>query len=106
MNHIEIDTIERWRRHIREAQELKGIIVQGLDLTGETEALLKLPLSTSDPPVFLGCGLEARALSRLYDDGALVFPSLPGLPYHPYRGSLYSVEELMEGFEPSRPESY
>ncbi|NUQ78885.1 MAG: hypothetical protein HUU21_35620 [Polyangiaceae bacterium] len=106
MDAIEIDTIERWKRHIHEAQELKGIIVQGLDLTGETEALSRLPISTTNPPVFLGCQLDARALARLYDDGALVFPWLPGLPYHPYRGALYTVGELFFGFDPDRPESY
>jgi predicted Rossmann-fold nucleotide-binding protein len=106
MEFIEIDTVERWGRHIREAQELKAIVVQGLDLTRETEPLLKLPVSASKPPVFLGCQMEARALARLYDDGALVFPTLPGLPFHPYRGALYSVEELFEGFDSERPESY
>jgi predicted Rossmann-fold nucleotide-binding protein len=106
MDAIEIDTVERWTRHIKEAQELEAIVIQGLDLTGETEALLRLPISTTKPPVFLGCQLEARALARLYDDGALVFPWLPGLPYHPYRGSLYSVEELFLEFELTRPDSY
>jgi predicted Rossmann-fold nucleotide-binding protein len=106
MEAIEIDTTLRWKKHIEGAQELKAIVVQGLDLTGETEALLKLPLSTTEPPVFLGCQLEGRALARLYDDGALVFPSLPGVLYHPYRGQLYSVEELFEGFDPDRPETY
>jgi predicted Rossmann-fold nucleotide-binding protein len=106
MDAIEIDTVERWKLHIGEVRELKAIIIQGLDLTGETDALLKLPISTTQPPVFLGCQLEARALARLYDDGALVFPWLPGLPYHPYRGWLYSVEELFLEFEPDRPESY
>lgn len=106
MDGIEIDTIERWELHIKEAQDLKGIIIQGLDLTGYTEALLRLPISTTEPPVFLGCELDARVLARLYDDGALVFPCLPGLPYHPYRPSLYSVDELFFGFEPENPESY
>jgi predicted Rossmann-fold nucleotide-binding protein len=35
-----------------------------------------------------------------------VFPRLPGVPFEPYRGSLYSVEELYDGFDPDDPQSY
>lgn len=106
MDLIEIDTQGAWDDFVREATELKGIIVQGLDLRGYTGALLKLPVATTSQPVFLGCQFETRALARLYEDGALVFPYLPGLPYHSYRGGLYTVEELFAGFDPERPESY
>jgi predicted Rossmann-fold nucleotide-binding protein len=36
----------------------------------------------------------------------MVFPPFSGLPYSPYRGSLYTPEELYAGFDPARPESY
>jgi predicted Rossmann-fold nucleotide-binding protein len=36
----------------------------------------------------------------------MVFPPFMGLPYVPYRSSLYTPEELYAGFEPAQPESY
>jgi len=36
----------------------------------------------------------------------MVFPPFSGLPYSPYRSTLYTPEELYAGFDPARPESY
>jgi predicted Rossmann-fold nucleotide-binding protein len=49
--------------------------------------------------VFLGCRLPPDLLKQAIDAGALVFPRLEGVPYNPYRGALYTPEELMSGFE-------
>ena len=37
--------------------------------------------------------------AELVARGAAVFPRLEGLPYDPYRTSLYDVDELMAGYE-------
>lgn len=76
--------------------KLSGAVIQGLDLRD-------LDLDWSDAEcagaVFLGCdfpdGLDQEGLRQ---KGALIFPKIPGLPYHPNRHSLYSREELMEGW--------
>ena len=35
-----------------------------------------------------------------------MFPHLDGLPYSPYRGHLYTPDELMQGYRPDRSGSY
>ncbi|RKH55945.1 LOG family protein [Corallococcus llansteffanensis] len=100
---IEIETIEAFEQHLRSGAHLANVVIQGLDLRRYTAALATAELAGT---VFLGCELEMEALSVALAHGALVFPPISGLPYQPYRGSLYSPEELYAGFDPARPETY
>ncbi len=70
--------------------------LQGLDLTGHEDLLLPL-----DPKgaLFLGCTLSDAAADRLRDQGALVFPEIPDVPFDPWRAHLYAPEELYRGLE-------
>ncbi|MFG2680064.1 LOG family protein [Streptomyces sp. NPDC048392] len=74
--------------------------VQAVDLTGRTDALLAADTTGA---VFLGCPMDPGAAARVRAAGALVFPPIPGLPFDPYRGHLYSPGELYasldEGYE-------
>ncbi|HZI07665.1 MAG TPA: hypothetical protein VEZ71_26850 [Archangium sp.] len=100
---VEIETLVAFEQHLAGGKSLANIILQGLDLTGQTRVLLSADLSGT---VFLGCQLETQALQTVLAHGAMVFPPFSGLPYSPYRGGLYSPEELYAGFDPSHPESY
>lgn len=100
---VEIETLAAFEQHLASGGSLANVILQGLDLTGQTRVLLGADLAGT---VFLGCQLETQALRAALEHGAMVFPPFSGLPYCPYRGSLYSPEELYAGFEPARPESY
>jgi len=75
---------------------LNCAVVQGLDLSEldvDWEAL------KCKGAVFLGCNFpKDLPLESLRRKGALIFPRIPGLPYRIYRHSLYSREELMEGW--------
>ena len=53
---------------------------------------------------FFGCTIP-REMQELLDSTNLQFPRL-GLPYSTFRGSLYTAEELYEGFDPDRPETF
>ncbi len=100
--HTEIDSIE----HFRECARTEGLawtVVQGLDLRQESTAVLSEPCTDA---VFLGCQLEDVAARHILETGGLIFPRLPDLPYRCYRPSLYTVDELMEGYEKGRPESH
>ncbi len=99
----EIETIEAFERYLRGGAHLANVILQGLDLRPYTQALKRAELKGT---VFLGCQLEQEALQGALAHGALVFPPFEGLPYVPYRGSVYTPEELYSGFDPARPESY
>ncbi|MEU1469581.1 Rossmann fold nucleotide-binding protein [Streptomyces sp. NPDC005761] len=73
---------------------LVGHRVQSVDLTDRSAALLATDTSRA---VFLGCRMEPAADEKVRADGAFVFPPVPGLPFDPYRGLLYSPDALYDG---------
>ncbi|MFF2653619.1 LOG family protein [Streptomyces sp. NPDC058045] len=75
--------------------------MRSVDLRGRTESLLA---ADTGGAVFLGCPMEPRAATAVRAAGALVFPPVPGLPFDPYRGRLYSPQELFAGL--GRGEGY
>lgn len=99
----EIHSVEELISHVEQHQCLDCVICQGLDLTGCTEMLLKYPATGG---AFLGCQIEKDALSHIMETGGLLFPRIPNLPYRPYRPTLYSVEELMEGYQRGESRSF
>lgn len=99
----EIETIEAFEVYLRQGAHFSNVVIQGLDLRPYTEVLARAELSGT---VFLGCQLEPEALRSAIAHGAMVFPPFSGLPYLPYRGTLYTPEELYAGFDPARPETY
>ncbi|WP_406500616.1 Rossmann fold nucleotide-binding protein [Streptomyces sp. NBC_00846] len=76
------------------AGTLAGQRVQSVDLTDRSAALLAADTSGT---VFLGCRMAPEAAAKVRADGAIVFPPVPGLPFDPYRGLLYSPDALYEG---------
>lgn len=68
--------------------------MQSVDLTDRTRQLLDLDTAGS---VFLGCPMQPEALAKVRADGAMVFPPVPNLPFDPYRGLLYTPDQLFEG---------
>ncbi|WP_198143010.1 hypothetical protein [Stigmatella aurantiaca] len=99
----ELETIDAFERHLHGGVSLSNVVIQGLDLRRYTRELSAVPLAGT---VFLGCQLEQAALQAALAHGAMVFPPFMGLPYVPYRNSLYTPEELYAGFESTRPETY
>lgn len=82
---------------------LAGAVVQGLDLSAESDRLLQADVAGT---VFLGCRLSPEVSAHITLRGGLVFPNLPSLPFNPYRGRLYGPAELFDTFDPSDPLSY
>ncbi|MCP5535181.1 MAG: hypothetical protein H7A51_02980 [Akkermansiaceae bacterium] len=92
----EIDTLAEI---YRQKGKLNHAVVQGLDLT-------KVPIHWEtvecQGAFFLGCLFPDHLdLEILRHRGALIYPRIPGLPYHANRHTLYSREELMEGWTPA-----
>ncbi|MET8686135.1 Rossmann fold nucleotide-binding protein [Streptomyces sp. NPDC004732] len=73
---------------------LAGCRVQAVDLTERTSALLAADVAGA---VFLGCPMREDAAAKVRAGGALVFPPVPGLPFNPYRGLLYTPDDLFTG---------
>ncbi|WP_405900160.1 LOG family protein [Streptomyces sp. NBC_00727] len=76
------------------AGSLAGRRVQSVDLTERSAALLATDTAGA---VFLGCPMEPGPEEKVRAGGAFVFPPVPGLPFDPYRGLLYSPDALYDG---------
>ncbi len=92
---IEIETRDEVARRVARDGSLVGCAIQGVDLGG-----IELESTNVTGTLFLGCrfsdtGEEDDVRRR----GAVVFPTFEGLPYEPYRSRLYSVDELMAGYD-------
>lgn len=74
---------------------LRGSRWQGLDLSAHEEALLAREDLTGI--VVLGGVLTPALELHLRRQGAIIFPAAPDAPVRPYRGSLYTADELYDG---------
>lgn len=90
----ELESLQQlWRRH-----DLRDCVLQGLDLRGHGDDWATVEVRGT---VFLGCLFDrVEEENELRRQGALIFPRFEGLPYDPYRASLYTWQELMEGYHP------
>ena len=95
---IEIESVEELLSHIESESSLRGVAIQGLDLSSPTieSTLLSFPGRGAH---FLGCSLSEKVESHIRSTGGTIFPDFKGLPFNAYRSSLYTVGELMEGYE-------
>ncbi|MBO1269945.1 LOG family protein [Arthrobacter cavernae] len=84
------------------AASMHGWHAQSLDLRGRSGNLAAL-----DPQgaIFLGCTFDDGVEDALRSRGALIFPKMRGVPFNPYRGSLYSAAELYEDIGTSEYEA-
>ncbi|MFI6894324.1 LOG family protein [Streptomyces sp. NPDC050256] len=89
---VEIETLDEFDAVVA-AGPLTGYRIQSVDLTARSAALLATDTSGA---VFLGCRMEPGPAEKVRADGAFVFPPVPGLPFDPYRGLLYSPDALYE----------
>ncbi|WP_308377965.1 LOG family protein [Streptomyces sp. ISL-98] len=93
----EIETIAEFDEAVSRGS-LDGYRVQSVDLTARTSALLAVATSGA---IFLGCPMHPDGAAKVRADGALVFPPVPGLPFNPYRGHLYTPDDLFENLADS-----
>jgi predicted Rossmann-fold nucleotide-binding protein len=92
---IEIQGEDELERAVAHADgSMSGWQVQDLDLAPHEAQLVGL-----DPrgALFLGCRMSDELAARLRAGGGLVFPSLPDLPFDPWRSTLYTAAELYDG---------
>lgn len=96
----------RLRGEIHSRGELEALLAQGGDLRGlvlhalDLRGLPSLAEARVQGALLLGCRTEGPAQeAELVRRGAAIFPRLRGLPYDPWRRSLYSSDELLEGWE-------
>ena len=88
---VEVESLEQFDRLRSRTKKMGGWFIQDLDLRERSESLLG---AVPHGAVFLGCQLEPAIENSLRDRGALVFPSIVGLPFDPYRARLYTAADL------------
>jgi predicted Rossmann-fold nucleotide-binding protein len=81
---------------------LEGAWVAGVDLRATPLDWAALTVAGA---TFAGCRLPDGIGSSLVARGAAVLSPIDGLPFDPYRSSLYGNADLMEGYEAGRPET-
>lgn len=91
--HLEIEDLANFDRHLAHATRLTNWTIQSVDLTGREEALRDVDVTGA---LFLGCEMSDELEEHLRENGALVFPRFPQLPFDPYRGTLYTPIELYD----------
>lgn len=96
MHSIEIESLAEFDRRATNSRSMRGWQVQDLDLTDRSDVLERL-----DPAgaLFLGCRIPSGIEERLRSGGALVFPTLPDVPFDAYRADLYTPAELYAGLD-------
>ena len=99
----EIETTAEMKAFLASGEAFNYIAVQSVNLTGFTAELMARDVQKS---VFLGCELDMNVVMKLIAGGNCVFPDIKGVPYQPYRGSLYCKDTIFDGFDPDRPETY
>ncbi|MEV7991632.1 Rossmann fold nucleotide-binding protein [Streptomyces sp. NPDC086077] len=90
----EIESLAEFDEVLAAQGTLARFRIQAVDLTDRTDALLSVDVTGA---VFLGCAMTDAAATRVAAAGALVFPPIPDLPFDPYRGFVYTPDELFEG---------
>ncbi len=91
----EIDQRSELVEFVEEGRSLRDWVVQAVDIRG-----IDLDAISVENTLFIGCHFDNDAVrERLTARGARFLPELEDLPYRPYRRSLYTVEELLEGYQ-------
>jgi predicted Rossmann-fold nucleotide-binding protein len=94
---VEIESAARLVDYIEAHGHMRNVVLQGLDLRPHDYAVAVKSVSAEDA-CFLGCRMAPSTEDHVRESGGTIFPAFTGVPFHPYRGSLYTTEELMEGY--------
>ena len=99
---LEVESLDSFDRLVAAgARSMQGWHAQSLDLRGRTA---QLEAMQAQGGIFLGCTFDAGVEDSLRSRGALIFPRLEAVPFNPYRGRLYTPQELYEGIADARYE--
>ncbi|MCB9274357.1 MAG: hypothetical protein H6564_09980 [Lewinellaceae bacterium] len=91
-----INGIKTFSQFRNNGATLKHCTLQALDFSGEQVDWNRLHIDHTT--TFLGCTLSLEEELLLRKKGAYVYRAPETLPYDPFRNTLYTWQELMEGF--------
>jgi predicted Rossmann-fold nucleotide-binding protein len=98
-------TLPGW---LAKAVDCKNIVFLAANLVPYDQQISLLPQATSsqDGCMFCGCTLGPQLAAQLASNHGIVFPSVSGMDFDVFRSDLYSIEDLLENFDPANPASY
>jgi predicted Rossmann-fold nucleotide-binding protein len=100
---LEVESLDSFDRLVKAGvRSMQGWHAQSLDLRGRAAPLQSMDAQGA---IFLGCTFDDGVEDTLRGQGALIFPKLETVPFNPYRGQLYSPQELYFGPPGGRYES-
>ncbi|WP_313375386.1 hypothetical protein [Chishuiella sp.] len=92
-----IHNLDEWINYISQTNDLTNLVIQDISFIKQN---INWDSYILDNTSFLGCKFKKDEAVNLIDQGAFVYPKFPKIPYNPYRGKLYTWQELMEGYNP------
>ncbi|MDR6986114.1 putative Rossmann-fold nucleotide-binding protein [Paenarthrobacter nitroguajacolicus] len=100
---LDVESVAHFDRLVSAgAGAMNGWHAQSLDLRGHAKDLKAL---NPQGAIFLGCTFDDGVEESLRRRGALIFPRLQGVPFDPYRNSLYTAGELYDDITATEYES-
>jgi len=100
--YIEIESEAQLLALLNARSDIQKVVVQAVDLRVAKTQLLSM---RAEGGVFLGCQFDTELLTHVMSTGGTVFPELPDLEFKPYRASLYTADELLDGYVKGNAES-
>ncbi|MGI8418678.1 MAG: LOG family protein [Nakamurella sp.] len=101
---VEIETATELAALLADADSsVVGVTLQDLNLTDSGELAAKLVDRDLTGLVVLGGHYPDRVLAAMVRRGATVLPAIPGVPFNPYRSTLYRATELYANLENGYP---
>lgn len=93
-----IKSIKSLNAFLEQRGSLANCTLVDLDFTANVVDWMPVQIEHT---TFLGCALGSVDEMILREKGAFIYPRHPDLAYNPYRKTLYTWQELMEGYSPA-----
>lgn len=97
-----INSSEAWEAYTERKKDLTNVVVQDVNF-------IRKKINWDDfifeNTTFLNCDFRRDQAMELISLGAFVYPKFRNLPYKPNRNTLYTHEELLEGYHPEEDNS-
>lgn len=92
---ILINSLTAWYNYTKESKDLTDLVIQGINFKNE-----KIDWSqfVYENTTFLSCAFNRNQATVVISHGAIVYPKFKNLPYNPNRNTLYTYQELLEGY--------
>lgn len=92
---ILINSLTAWYNYTKESKDLTDLVIQGINFKNEKIDWSQFKYENT---TFLSCAFNRNQATEVISYGAIVYPKFKNLPYNPNRNSLYSYQELLEGY--------